>query len=183
MRDQTNRGHWQFNKVTSVLATDIDLWQFQVTAIFEKSWTGTTINTGRGANASKRDDNIYVKELLNCISFKQTDNNDPFYLTPARDSGGTYFTTYYSAHTIQFSDITLNDDKITATARVLWDISGYNKDLRYHFYRKVTFKNPYSDKPIVVIEKMEVEEDSSSKYTITDSGELPVGEYTGKWLF
>lgn len=165
-RDNKTFGLWSYDETSKVLATTIDMWQFQITAVFENNWVGYTINTGRGANASRGSDGDFLEYYLNMLSWNSTDSlmqyRDPF------DAN----TNYYSISTISYSDVVIDGSTITANFSYSYSWDHWPHVGSGEAEGSVTITNAYADNPSMKID--------SKLYR---DSEIPMrkGTYIGYW--
>lgn len=174
VRDGSAYGKWQYSKDTKILATNIEMWQFQINAIFDDSWTGVTVNTSRGVNATKCKDDLYLKSYIKIVNFSQWEDGklyDPFELKEGDSGGSTNFGWTKSAQEITFNDIKISDTKITATAEVSWFYRSLSRNEDYSFLRSININNPFSNNPTLEIKNLDNKNNS----------ELKEGTYNGVW--
>lgn len=134
IRDSASKGVWTFNEDSDILATTIENWQFKITLSTNEAWAGYTLNTGRTVNASKKEDNLFVRDYLLITNWKNEE--------------GDYFPLKLnSSQNITYSNIILKDKEITMDFKL-----SYMKN-----YRQLTtngniiIENIYKESPKMTI--------------------------------
>ena len=166
-RDGKTYGEWAYDPDTKILATTINMWQFQITALFDDNFVGYTINTGRAVNASRGTDTDMFKQYLNMVRWINTDS-----LAKYSDPFESHASSYYSVSSMNYSDLTI--DGTTFTAKFSYD---YSWDCDRHSGHSsangsLTVTNAYSDNPSLKIEH---------KYSKDSDLPMREGTYMGYW--
>jgi|GEM_PF-6712915 len=208
---QYTHGEWQYNPQTKLLATTIDMWQFEVTAIFDNSWTGVTVNTGRAVNASKAEDKEYLGLLLKRIDFSLSNGASPIIYEKSdkskfyffEDGGcldGILLETFYdwdnNSNPLEghYEKIIVNNNKISADVVIVIRYR-YSFTKKYWIHKRSITLSLNSESPTLTIKRngqalyQEYEyyelknERSYTDNTIehVHGGFMKEGTYQGKW--
>lgn len=207
VRDNESYGQWQYNPQTGILATTIDMWQFNVTAIFEDAWTGVTINTGRGVSAHRGNDADFLKSLLKLIDFSQK-QSDGTTLNPLMvkdvvvDSHGPIERYFFEIGSKikgyeakgnyswkGFTNIKCNYQTIVADTEFSFVEGAFGIIDRETYGRNIRVTGIDSDSPVLIVKKNYSISEHTSDYwkssrstNITDNVDFPKeGTHQGKW--
>ena len=132
---QYTHGEWQYNPQTKLLATTIDMWQFEVTAVFDNAWTGVTVNTGRAVNASRAEDKDYLERLLKIIDFSQSNGTSPIIYESSGKSKMYFFS---------WNDVSLD-------TRYTWNFDPLDSDPHEGHYEKIVVNNNKISVDVVIV--------------------------------
>jgi hypothetical protein len=134
IRDSQSKGVWTFNEDSDILATTIENWQFKITLSTNEAWAGHTLNTGRTVNASKRGDDLFVRDYLLITNWKNEEGNySPLKLN--------------SSQNITYSNIILKDKEITMDFK----LSYIKNSLRLTTNGNIIISNIYEESPKMTI--------------------------------
>ena len=179
--NRLSTGLWSYDSKQNNLLTTIELWQFSITAKFDDAWTGYALNTGK---VVKADRNNYLNEYIRVVSFSDG-TTDPFDMYPIISS-------WYSDPILSFTNIVINDDKITAIAEAEYRYNpSYNMDVVTIHKHPIVIENPNTDRPILKLDKecteIKIDKNHNNNTTTvirTDvTYPLKPGTYQGKWSF
>ena len=131
IRDSSKSGMWEYDETSKILATSVDMWQFQLTMLMDETWTGITINTGRGVNAERTTGNWqYFHDYMEMTVFGK-DGYNPF------DAG---------RGSISYSDIVIEGSTIKARA------TARDSSDRTIGFADITITNAYGEEPQAVLD-------------------------------
>lgn len=143
-------GEWTYNEKTNVLATSIEMWSFDITAVFGNHWTGTTINTGKAVSATKGDDASLIEEYLKMLIWKQEDG------TTSKISNGFY--DYYLNSEYYYSGILnlildVENGNASFEVEYEYELTHYTtiENKRYKKKDSYEIKGMYRDQPTLII--------------------------------
>lgn len=169
MRDYKIMGKWTYNSDEQLLVTNIDMWSFNISAIFDDSWVGTAINTGRAASARKCSDIDYISAYLKMLSWKDKNGSDPF------DYEYTEKTTHGGINRwVEYSDGIITDKQLTAKFIFYKEHWSSFSSTKYSYPGSIVIEKPYSNSPQLVI---------TSDIIGSNSDNIPwaKGTYEGYW--
>lgn len=167
-RDDKAFGLWAYDSTSKVLATTIDMWQFKISAIFEDNWVGQTVNTERGANASRGTESEYFKSYTNMVVWTSTDSLR-YYKDPFKNEANS---NNYFISEIEYSDITIEGSTFSANCSYYYASRKWPSYTQYDMNGKIYIINAYGDTPEMTIES---NVDSDSEFP------LRKGTYVGHW--
>lgn len=133
MRDRESFGKWSYNEEKQILATTLEMWSFNITAIFDDEWVGTTVNTGKSVNARKESDAYFIPEYLRMLTWISEDGKS-----------FVYDDYYYST----VSNINFDNENAS------FDIKRSRKE--YTYTDKFEIEKMYSEKPALTIRRTDL---------------------------
>ena len=147
IRDGSVTGEWTYNEKSNVLATNIEMWSFNITAMFGNNWTATTANTDRAVKATKGDNNNYIDGYVRMLVWQQENG------TTFRISDGFY--NYYSnlSDVISYygiSNIIIDAENGNASFEVEYE-EQFNKYLTAKRKDSYEIQGMYNDQPTLII--------------------------------
>lgn len=145
-------GYWTFNETTSILATTMNSWQFEVTLSNADAWAGISLGSATSKNYSRGSNFEAIKLILKYSSWKA----DSQTLNIFKYLSGTIVPDipdkYMNATECGYI-LSMYEDDITDDFRIKYKLSlyskYYNKDNSYRDYWEdkgygtITIENPY----------------------------------------
>lgn len=157
----SEHGDWKYLSESKLLSTTIGLWQFDVNAIFDSAWTGTTRNTGRSVKADKLTGDYGDRDFFAALLYGLT------YTTDESPDENVYMRWTDG----DISNISITDEKMSGQVKYSWQASSYSTaSITY----QLTLEKPYTETPKLTIKLL-------SRSWNTTSNMLREGTYNAKW--
>lgn len=143
-------GEWTYNDKTNVLATSIEMWAFNITAVFGTHWTSTTVNTNKAVSATKATDDDFIGQYIRMLVWKREDG------TTSRISDGFYdyylnSEYYYCGMLNLIFDV--ENGNASFEVEYEYELTHYTtiENIRYKKKDSYEIKGMYTDQPTLII--------------------------------